>query len=77
MPDCLDRREPKRFASVLPAHQRRRDDADARRSDTHFTAVPEGVLKYASFMHAVGTVRADVNGWQQFFLPPILDRPGS
>jgi NitT/TauT family transport system substrate-binding protein len=45
--------------------------------DTHYTAVPEGVMKYAQFMHDIGTLKASPTGWKDFFFPPILDRPGS
>ena len=43
----------------------------------HYTAVPEGVMKYAQFMHDIGTLKASPTGWKDFFFPPILDRPGS
>jgi NitT/TauT family transport system substrate-binding protein len=45
--------------------------------DTHYTAVPEGVMKYADFMRSIGTVKTQAASWRDFFFPPILDRPGS
>jgi NitT/TauT family transport system substrate-binding protein len=45
--------------------------------DTHYTAVPEGVMKYAGFMHDIGTLKANPTSWKDFFFPPILDQPGS
>jgi NitT/TauT family transport system substrate-binding protein len=46
-------------------------------ADTHYTAVPEGVMKYADFMHDIGTLKTKPTSWKDFFFPPILDRPGS
>jgi NitT/TauT family transport system substrate-binding protein len=46
-------------------------------SDTHYAAAPEGVMKYAEFMHRVGTMKAKPTGWKDFFFPALHDRPGS
>ncbi len=45
--------------------------------DTHYAAAPEGVMKYAEFMHRVGTMKAKPSGWKSFFFPALHDRPGS
>src|SRR5262245_13241807 len=45
--------------------------------DTHYGAAPEGVMKYAEFMHRVGTMKAKPPGWKDFFFPAVHDRPGS
>jgi NitT/TauT family transport system substrate-binding protein len=45
--------------------------------DTHFSAAPEGVMKYADFMHDIGTLKAKPIKWQDLFFPPIHDQPGS
>jgi NitT/TauT family transport system substrate-binding protein len=45
--------------------------------DTHFTVAPEGVMKYAEFMHRVGTLRAEPASWKDLFFPALHDRPGS
>jgi NitT/TauT family transport system substrate-binding protein len=45
--------------------------------DTHYSAAPEGVMRYADFMHDIGTLKAKPTSWKDFFFPPILNRPGS
>jgi NitT/TauT family transport system substrate-binding protein len=45
--------------------------------DTHYTAVPEGVMKYAAFMHDIGTLKTQPASWRDFFFAPISDRPGN
>jgi NitT/TauT family transport system substrate-binding protein len=45
--------------------------------DTHYTVAPEGVMKYAEFMHRVGTVKAKPASWKDFFFSGVHDRPGS
>lgn len=45
--------------------------------DTHFTVTPEGMMKYADFMHRVGTIRAQPQSWKELFFPEIHDRQGS
>jgi NitT/TauT family transport system substrate-binding protein len=45
--------------------------------DTHFTVVPEGAMKYAQFMHRIGTLKSEPASWQDLFFPDIADRPGS
>src|SRR5262249_24329274 len=45
--------------------------------DTHFTVAPQGVMKYAEFMHRVGTMKTKPADWKDLFSPPVHDRPGS
>ena len=45
--------------------------------DTHYTVTPEGVMKFADFMHRVGTIRAKPQHWRDLFFPEIHDLPGS
>ena len=56
-------------------------DADLMRilddPDTHFTIVPEGAMKYATFMHRIGTMKNAPASWRDLFVPDIADRPGS
>jgi NitT/TauT family transport system substrate-binding protein len=46
-------------------------------SDTHYTVAPEGVMKYAEFMHRIGTMKATSTSWKDFFFAGLHDRPGS
>jgi NitT/TauT family transport system substrate-binding protein len=45
--------------------------------DTHYTIVPEGVMKYAEFMLGIGTLKHAPAGWAELFFSDIHDRPGS
>jgi NitT/TauT family transport system substrate-binding protein len=45
--------------------------------DTHFTIVPEGAMKYADFMHRIGTLKNEPTNWRDLFFSDIADRPGS
>ncbi len=45
--------------------------------DTHYSAVPEGVMKYATFMSDIGTLKAPLKSWKDAFLPIIQDEPGN
>ena len=38
---------------------------------------PEGVMKFADFMHRVGTIRSKPQSWKDLFFPAIHDLPGS
>jgi NitT/TauT family transport system substrate-binding protein len=42
-----------------------------------FTTEPQNVMKYADFMHKVGSIREKPNSWRDLFFPDIHDRPGS
>jgi NitT/TauT family transport system substrate-binding protein len=48
-------------------------------NDPHvkFTSTPENVMKYASFMHAVGSIKNEPSSWKDLFLPEIQGAPGS
>jgi NitT/TauT family transport system substrate-binding protein len=45
--------------------------------ETHFTAAPEGVLKYAAFLHDVGRLKGNPASWKELFFPPVHGLPGS
>jgi NitT/TauT family transport system substrate-binding protein len=45
--------------------------------NTHFTATPEGIMKYADFMHRVGTIKKQPEDWKELFFPEVHDRQGS
>jgi NitT/TauT family transport system substrate-binding protein len=45
--------------------------------DTHYSAVPEGVMKYATFMSGIGTLKAPLASWKDVFFPVIQDKPGN
>ncbi len=42
-----------------------------------WTMVPENTLKYAEFMHAVGTIKMKPADWKELFFPEIHGLPGS
>jgi NitT/TauT family transport system substrate-binding protein len=42
-----------------------------------WTMVPESTLKYAEFMHAVGTIKVKPADWKELFFPEIHGLPGS
>ncbi len=48
-------------------------------SDPHikFTTTPENVMKYADFMHAIGSIRNRPASWKDMFFPEIHGAPGS
>jgi NitT/TauT family transport system substrate-binding protein len=45
--------------------------------DIKFTLTPMNVLKYAAFMHKVGSIKVDPTSWTAMFFPEIHDLPGS
>ena len=45
--------------------------------DTRFSATPDGVMKFATFMHRVGIISVGPKSWKDLFFPEIQDRPGS
>ena len=51
--------------------------AMVRDPDTHFSATPNGVMRYAEFMHAVGSIKAKPARWSEMFVPALAGRPGS
>ncbi len=45
--------------------------------DTKFSATPNGVTRYAEFMHQVGSVKVKPERWSDLFMPALASRPGS
>jgi sulfonate transport system substrate-binding protein len=45
--------------------------------DVKFTTTPEHVMKYAGFMHEIGSLKQRPNTWKDLFFPEIQDSPGS
>lgn len=45
--------------------------------DIVFTTSPQNVMKYATFMHEVGTLKAKPENWKELFLPDAHDQDGS
>jgi NitT/TauT family transport system substrate-binding protein len=48
-------------------------------SDPHimFTTTPENVMKYADFMHSIGSIKNRPASWKDMFFPEIHGAPGS
>jgi NitT/TauT family transport system substrate-binding protein len=42
-----------------------------------WTLAPENTMKYADFMHKVGTIKEAPASWKDLFFPEIQDKPGS
>jgi NitT/TauT family transport system substrate-binding protein len=42
-----------------------------------FTTTPENVMKYADFMHEIGSIRNRPASWKDMFFPEIHGAPGS
>jgi NitT/TauT family transport system substrate-binding protein len=45
--------------------------------DIRYTTSPESLMKYAEFMHGVGTLKARPEKWQDLYFPAIHGVPGS
>jgi NitT/TauT family transport system substrate-binding protein len=45
--------------------------------DVKWTMVPESTMKYAEFMHAVGTIKIKPASWKDLFFPDVHGLPGS
>jgi NitT/TauT family transport system substrate-binding protein len=45
--------------------------------EVKWTMVPENTMKYAEFMHAVGTIKVKPASWKDLFFPEVHDLPGS
>jgi NitT/TauT family transport system substrate-binding protein len=39
--------------------------------------VPESTVKYADFMHSVGTIKMKPADWKELFFPEVHNLPGS
>jgi ABC-type nitrate/sulfonate/bicarbonate transport system substrate-binding protein len=75
-------------ADVKPAAQYWIDNVKSRLSvekvaeiasgkDVKWTMVPENTMKYAEFMHAVGSIKLKPASWKELFFPELHDLPGS
>ena len=42
-----------------------------------FTTTPENVMKYAEFMHGIGSIKNRPASWKDMFFPEIHGAPGS
>jgi len=45
--------------------------------EVKWTMVPENTMKYAEFMHAVGSIKMKPSSWQDLFFPEVHNLPGS
>ena len=45
--------------------------------DTAFSTTPDGVMRYAEFMHAVGSIKTKPERWSDLFVPALASRAGS
>ena len=45
--------------------------------DIRFTTTPENTLKYAEFMHTIGSIENQPSSWRDLFFPEIHGAPGS
>ncbi|MBF9235442.1 ABC transporter substrate-binding protein [Microvirga alba] len=45
--------------------------------DARFTTTPEGVMKFAEFMHKAGSIKVKPATWSEMFVPQLAGRPGS
>ncbi len=42
-----------------------------------FTTTPLNSMKYATFLHKIGTIRSKPESWKELFFPELHDEPGS
>ncbi|MEQ1758781.1 MAG: ABC transporter substrate-binding protein [Vicinamibacterales bacterium] len=45
--------------------------------DVHFTAAPQNTMKYATFMHDIGSISHRPASWKDMFFPEVHDEPGN
>jgi len=45
--------------------------------DVSFTTTPQNVMRYAEFMHAIGSISEQPSDWRDLFFPEIHAAPGS
>ena len=45
--------------------------------DIEFTTTPANIIKYATFMHSIGSIDRLPHSWQELFFPEIHAAPGS
>src|SRR5262245_38728630 len=46
-------------------------------SQVKWTMVPENTMKYAEFMHSVGSIKVKPASWKDLFFPEVHELPGS
>ena len=42
-----------------------------------YTMAPEGTMRFAAFLHKVGTIKEVPGGWKDMFFPEIHNLPGN
>jgi NitT/TauT family transport system substrate-binding protein len=45
--------------------------------DTGFSTTPNGVMQYADFLYAVGSIKVHPESWKDLFMPALQHLPGS
>ena len=45
--------------------------------EVKWTMAPENTMKYAEFMHAVGSIKIKPGSWKDLFFPEVHGLPGS
>ena len=45
--------------------------------EIRYTMAPEGTMKFAEFLHKVGTIKTMPSGWKDMFFPEIHGLQGS
>jgi NitT/TauT family transport system substrate-binding protein len=45
--------------------------------EVKWTMAPESTMRYAEFMHAVGSIKVKPASWKELFFPEVHDLPGS
>lgn len=45
--------------------------------DAEFTMTPQGFMKFADFMHRIGTLKTRPDAWRDVFFPEVHQLPGS
>jgi len=73
------KREAARIYNELAAVKAKEDDLIRMLDDpdTRYSAAPQGAMKYAEFLHRIGTIRNKPADWQSLFFPAAHALPGS
>ncbi len=45
--------------------------------DTRFSTTPDGIMQFADFMHAAGSIKVKPKAWSDLFIPQLASRKGS
>ena len=74
--------EPKAIAELwMKAENSKLDSAFVegmvRDPENIFSTTPQAVMKYADFMHRIGSVKERPAAWQDMFFPEIHAKPGT